>query len=117
MDQKANSVADMAFVLGRLGTVEERGKREAEKEVGTEKGERIGLQGEGTGAQIEVLWRDVLDAEYAETWSGNVVHGLMQHRVRIPKMILAEEFSTEEEQTPKKLGTAEEGKNLEKLTL
>jgi hypothetical protein len=111
MDQKANSVADMAFVLGRL---------EGNGEMGTEKekGERIGLQGEGTGALVEVLWRDVLDAEFAETWSGNVVHGVLEQRARKPENIPVEEVSMEEGQTLEKLEPVEEeGKKPEKLTL
>ncbi|TVY26338.1 Uncharacterized protein LHYA1_G005436 [Lachnellula hyalina] len=84
MDQKPNSVADMAFVCSRLDAVE----------VGKEKGTRLGLHGEGTGAPVEVLWNNMLDAEYAETWSGNVVHGPMQDRR--PQEVLVEEV---EEQT------------------
>lgn len=104
MDQKPNSVADMAFVLGRLAAVE----------VGTEKGTRLGLQGEGTGAPVEVLWNDLLDAEYAETWSGNVVHGLMQDRR--PQEVLvedAQEQASEENAEPVK----EEGRKPDKIIL
>lgn len=70
-DQKANSVADMAAVLSRLSL------KEAE-EAKVEKGHRIGLTGEGTGEKVEVLWRDLKDAEFAETWSENVEHGLLE---------------------------------------
>ncbi len=67
-DQKANSVADMAAVLGRLSLKDS-----------VKKGEEgsIGLKGEGTGERVEVRWRDLNDAEFAETWSDNVEHGLL----------------------------------------
>jgi hypothetical protein len=67
-DQKANSVADMAAVLSRLSL----------KEGQEEEGNKIGLIGEGTGEKVEVLWRDLKDAEFAETWSENVEHGLLE---------------------------------------
>jgi len=70
-DQKANSVADIAAVLARLEL------QEGEEEV--KKG-GIGLKGEGTGQKVEVLWTDLNDAEFAETWSENVEHGLLRHR-------------------------------------
>ena len=54
MDQKANSVADMAVVLGGEG--------------GEDGGEREG------GVVVEVRWKDLLDAEFAETWPSTVVH-------------------------------------------
>jgi hypothetical protein len=69
-DQKANSVADMAAVLSRLNLNEA-------QEAKAEKGSRIGLIGEGTGEKVEVLWRDLKDAEFAETWSENVEHELL----------------------------------------
>jgi hypothetical protein len=58
-DQKANSVADMAAVLMGL-----------EKEK-LEVAERL---------RVEVRWSDLLDAEFAETWSENVVHDMMGYR-------------------------------------
>lgn len=59
-DQKANVVADMATVLGKIGTPE---------------GEAIGLKGNLVPeTPVEVKWTNVLDAEFAETWSSNVVH-------------------------------------------
>jgi len=63
MDQKANSVADIATVLRKVGTPE---------------GDAIGLQGTAEGledaSRVEVRWSNLLDAEFAETWSENVVH-------------------------------------------
>jgi len=72
-DQKANSVADIAAVLARLEL------QEGEEEV--KKG-AIGLKGEGTGQKVEVLWNDLNDAEFAETWSENVEHGLLRYRAK-----------------------------------
>jgi hypothetical protein len=69
-DQKANSIADIAAVLGRLELQE--GVEEVQKG-------RIGLQGEGSGEKVEVLWNDLNDAEFAETWSENVEHGVWRH--------------------------------------
>lgn len=55
-DQKANSVADMAAVLEEVG------------ELAVEKG---ALSQDQT---IEVRWANLLDAEFAESWSSSVVH-------------------------------------------
>ncbi|KAE9379304.1 hypothetical protein N431DRAFT_364400 [Stipitochalara longipes BDJ] len=72
-DQKANSVADIAAVLGRL---------ELQEGVDEVKTGGIGLQGEGSGEKVEVLWNDLNDAEFAETWSENVEHGVWSHHKR-----------------------------------
>ncbi|TQS34256.1 hypothetical protein Golomagni_05368 [Golovinomyces magnicellulatus] len=97
-DQVANSVADIAYVLGRLK------KYDAEQEeelIQTKKPFQkrprksiikkpnrslkfpkpppggIGLVGEGKGIPIQIQWRDIQMAEYAESWSENVEHGLL----------------------------------------
>ncbi len=82
-DQKANSVADIAAVLSRLaapgdGVVVkgEEGGREL-KSAAPEKLPNIGLIGEGSGTQVQVLWSHLQDAEFAETWGENVEHGLL----------------------------------------
>jgi hypothetical protein len=72
-DQKANTVADIAAVLRRLEL------QEVSDQV--KKG-GIGLLGEGTGEKVEVLWNDLNDAEFAETWSENVEHGVLRHPTR-----------------------------------
>lgn len=135
-DQVANSVADMAFVLGRLGVVDEGGEKEGneenegkeqkvavtrvemkknnkvpmtkelyqkmkkamvkelgEKDKRTVRGHRIGLEGEGTGAKVGIMWMDVQDAEFARSWSRNVEHGALEARNRV----LQEEVVDEEE--------------------
>ncbi|KAG0646792.1 hypothetical protein D0Z07_6311 [Hyphodiscus hymeniophilus] len=68
MDQKANSVADMAVVLGTLG--------DGEGEVG-EGEEQAQVQKEGGDVVVEVRWKDLVDAEYAETWPVSVIHDVL----------------------------------------
>lgn len=60
-DQKANSIADIATVLSKIGTSE---------------GEEIGLRSPTSKdlPVVEVKWINMLDAEFAETWTENVVH-------------------------------------------
>jgi hypothetical protein len=67
-DQKGNSIADIADVLGRLGA--------GEKATG--KGKRLGLHGEGEGVTVGVRWADVGDARFARGWSDNVVHETLE---------------------------------------
>ncbi|KAH7418404.1 transcriptional regulation of mitochondrial recombination-domain-containing protein [Cadophora sp. MPI-SDFR-AT-0126] len=97
-DQKANSVADMAAVLNRLAVKEERkvkskkeslkkgdegydpvvaAEEKAERMKPVPKKEKIGLIGEGEGVNVQILWGDIHDAEFAEKWAPNVEHGLM----------------------------------------
>ena len=66
MDQKANSVADIAVVLGKVGRPE---------------GDEIGLNGKTEGGEVpkvEIKWIDLLDAQFAETWTDNVVHDQLE---------------------------------------
>lgn len=51
-DQRANSVADMAAVLGEVSEA----------------------QDGDVPVEVEVRWKNLLDAEFAETWAPNVVH-------------------------------------------
>lgn len=84
-DQKANSVADMAYVFSRLG-LDAPGKaavggaevavKEAKSEENNSEG-NIGLLGNGSGTEVRIEWWDIRDAEFAETWSDNVVHAQM----------------------------------------
>jgi len=63
-DQKGNAIADMATVLGMVGTEEGRGTGLRALEEGT----------------IEVRWSNINDAEYAERWSENVEHDVLEVR-------------------------------------
>lgn len=74
-DQKANSVADIAAVLGRLALQEKPKKELVNGRLVSPPS--IGLKKEGRGVKVEVLWRDLNDAEYAETWADNVEHGVL----------------------------------------
>jgi len=91
-DQRANSVADISAVLGMLdseavvevakkedsiGLIRDAGDKKAVKDE-SKKGGKIGLTGEGTGVKVEVSWRNLNDAEYAETWSENVEHCILE---------------------------------------
>lgn len=64
--QRANSIADMAAVLGGLG----RGNKIVSHE--TEEGEKQLLD-------VTVSWANDQDKNYAEEWSKNVTHGLFEN--------------------------------------
>ncbi|RDL40452.1 uncharacterized protein BP5553_00431 [Venustampulla echinocandica] len=68
-DQKANSIADMAAVLGRLA------------QTPVIDAERIGIHGEGTGERVEVRWGQLPDAEFASSWTENVVHDQLEMHI------------------------------------
>ncbi|MCJ1437900.1 hypothetical protein MMC27_007287 [Xylographa pallens] len=114
MNQKANSVADMAAVL--LIQAKEPTEREvtlAKWRVQTA-GQPLAKRGKGRQASADALtirgsvegvrirWADILDAEYAETWPAEVVHdGLEKHRYtaawpEAPPLVPAEEMLAEE---------------------
>ena len=87
MDQKANSIADMAAVLALQA------RAPTEKEVDRAKffvrtdGRPVAKRGKGSQRTNDVIefqgriggtsvwWVDLLDAEFAETWPVQVVHG------------------------------------------
>jgi len=117
MNQKANSVADMAAVLllqSKKPNEEE--LRKAERKVRTD-GRPLAKRGLGRQANAEVYtargsvegvrirWANVLDAEYAETWPEQVIHdGLEKHRYTAawppapPLVVSAEEILEEIQQ-------------------
>ncbi len=91
MDQKANSVADMAAVLLRQGEVGEGGEgRVGGEGKGRRKGGAVNRDGErdgskgkvvaegekgGSGGQgVRIAWSNILDAQFAQTWPASVVH-------------------------------------------
>ncbi|KAL8835764.1 MAG: hypothetical protein Q9170_003196 [Blastenia crenularia] len=93
MDQKANSVADLAAVLA----LQEEGSSEEHMEEVRRKAERVRVQKErgkkawrskepegpvGPGvACVQVRWVNLLDSEFAEQWPERVEHGeLTKHR-------------------------------------
>ncbi|KAL8717044.1 MAG: hypothetical protein Q9225_005680 [Loekoesia sp. 1 TL-2023] len=93
MDQKANSIADLAAVLAlqKRGPtkkhVEEANRRvervRTQKERGKKKFRRRNPQGADPGGVegVKVRWANLLDAEFAEKWPEEVVHdGLTRHR-------------------------------------
>ena len=75
MNQKANSIADIAAVL----------QRQEDKEKAMQQsngGEETSVEG------VRISWRNILDAEYAESWPGGVVHdGLDYSRHTAPAPI------------------------------
>ena len=87
-DQKANSVADIAEVLGRVWY---RGRAE---EVGLERWLGVG-SGSGMGKErVLVRWSDVGDAEFARTWSPFVVHhsmGVTSRGREVPRLEVEED--------------------------
>ncbi|MCJ1338895.1 hypothetical protein MMC09_004184 [Bachmanniomyces sp. S44760] len=90
MNQKANSIADIAAVLlqqERPPTEEELARADAKLrppgKIGKPNKPHYGLQRQdqaeakvmGTVEGVTIQWADILDAEYAETWPKDVVHG------------------------------------------
>lgn len=85
MDQKANSVADIAAVLKQ----QEVAPKPAEKAVAKRKTKTDGsppaekgvasqtvteAQEMGSTEGVRILWANILDAQFAETWPVSVVH-------------------------------------------
>ena len=114
MNQKANSVADMAAVLIHQSRKPSREEIEkAERKVRTD-GRPLAKRGPGKQKSAEALtvrgsvegvkirWANVLDAEFAETWPEDVVHdGLEKHRYTAawppaPPLVPAEQMLVEE---------------------
>ena len=112
MNQKANSVADLAAVLWQqyIGPTDER-KANADRRMSRvarlqlQKGEKnvkkhpLDVEKELEGVEgISVKWADMLDAEYAETWPEGVIHETLQksrHTVAWPAVETVEEDKEE----------------------
>jgi len=128
MNQKANSIADMAAVLlqqAKPPTEEELAA--AERKVRTD-GRPLAKRGIGRQATADALrikgsvegvrirWSNILDAEYAETWPKEVVHdGLERHRYTAawppaPPLLPAEERDREALNEKKLEDSSEESK-------
>lgn len=77
MDQKANSVADLAAVLLQ----QERPVEETSRGRGGKEKKKMGKGGGpnllGTVEGVRIRWADVLDAEFAATWPEAVVHDVL----------------------------------------
>lgn len=105
-DQKANSVADIASVLAKIGTPE---------------GEKIGLKLKAEGEEgvkvptVEVKWSDLMDAQFAETWSENVIHDKLEawNNNRLPSSERAKLAEEERMKDPKVLAQLERQKKRE----
>ena len=123
MNQKANSVADMAAVLllqSKKPSQEE--LKKAERKVRTD-GRPLAKRGLGRQASAEaftargnvegvrIRWANIMDAEFAETWPEEVIHdGLEKHRYTAawppaPPLVesaekIWEEIRREEEESP-----------------
>jgi hypothetical protein len=77
MDQKGNSIADIAAVLTKLDVrPAPTGKRGSPEKV-----ERLGLLGEGQGVKVGVKWVDLANANFAGEWSPNVIHESIPDRM------------------------------------
>lgn len=94
-DQKANTVADMAAVLGGAGKGNKIWEEEPEERAAGQDGERQGKLHSAT-----VYWANAQDQSYAEAWSSNVTHQLgvpPQTRAKAPE---ASEEGIVDEQQP-----------------
>lgn len=115
MDQKANSVADLAAVLqlqeegpskARIENAKRR--RERVEMLKRQKGEvnvrkaPLDVENEMRGVEgVEVRWADMLDAEYAKAWPGGVLHaGLEKSRytAAFPAVEIVEEEEGERDE-------------------
>ncbi|KAI4201868.1 MAG: hypothetical protein LQ346_002072 [Caloplaca aetnensis] len=104
MDQKANSIADLAAVLAlqKEGWTEEhvrtRQRQIARVEMQKARGKKTWLRKRPQGPPdmgvegVRVRWTNLLDAEFAENWPEEVVHdGLTRHRYTAALPIVEEE--------------------------
>lgn len=111
MDQKANSVADLAAVLHlqgkgpskkrilnaeiRRGRVETLKKQKGEDKV---KKAPVDVASEMGGIEgVKVRWADILDAEFAKTWPEGVVHDVLEksrYTAAFPAVEIVEEQAT-----------------------
>ncbi|KAI9698765.1 MAG: hypothetical protein M1836_003875 [Candelina mexicana] len=93
MDQKANSIADIAAVLqsrekvNGVGEAEETGVKDTsprdklaivEEEAAETRWKIGGFEDKDQRDKVKISWADILDAEYAETWPESVLHDGMR---------------------------------------
>lgn len=94
MDQKANSVADMAAALTKVfgegvtpGKSASKGEQEENKSVAVAAPEEV---------QATIRWTDILDAEFAESWPKAVVHDLWEAGRNNRRTMVEDDFVQEE---------------------
>ncbi|KAI1744030.1 transcriptional regulation of mitochondrial recombination-domain-containing protein [Xylaria scruposa] len=110
-DQRANTVADMAAVLGGLGkgnkiVVTEESADKAEGQA--ESAAPVAVDDEGkTLLQATVWWADALDKNYAQKWTKNVTHELFGEAFLEPR----ESAEGELQNAPAELAAEREIKN------
>ena len=122
MDQKANSVADIAAVLlqqDREPTEEEKQKAERKKrnvrrlmKKGKKAGELETEEWRGTDG-VMVRWANILDAEFAETWPEKVVHdglGKNRHTAAWPSIDIRKSMEDVRREEEKWEGRTDKGK-------
>ncbi|KAL8916446.1 MAG: hypothetical protein Q9208_008512 [Pyrenodesmia sp. 3 TL-2023] len=115
MDQKANSIADLAAVLAlqKQGWAEEhvrtRQRQIARVEMQKARGKKTYLKKHPQGPPemgvegVRVRWTNLLDAEFAESWPEEVVHdGLTMHRYTAALPIMEENEEIVEKKGGKK---------------
>lgn len=120
MDQKANSIADLAAVLA----LQKQGPSQEHIEEANRRADRVRLQkGRGKKAWrrkdpqgpvkggvegVKVRWVNLLDAEFAAEWPEEVVHdGLERHRYTAALPLIEDsEDATEERETKVKAPVA-----------
>lgn len=93
-DQRRNTIADMAAVLGGLGKGNKIVVKDA-AEQGGGVGEIVTTDEGKTLLQATVWWMDALDRNYAKKWTNNVTHELLKGAIHEP--ISAAEENEEEE--------------------
>ncbi|KAI0542367.1 transcriptional regulation of mitochondrial recombination-domain-containing protein [Xylaria digitata] len=106
-DQRANTIADMAAVLGGLG---KGNKIVVEDAAAKEEGEtKVATTKEGkTLVQATVWWADALDRNYAKKWTDNVTHELFDEGVLEPIVRNLASEEGESQKAPAELVTDQE---------
>lgn len=99
-NQKANSIADMAVVLGKMDFI---GKEQKEtKEIVEVENKETAVDPEAGRVApdddpIVVQWQDVSNAEFAQSWPVGVVHDFMEEFAHAAPGFQPEEEEEEEE--------------------
>lgn len=98
-NQRANTIADMAAVLGGLGKGNKIVVTDAAKQEG-DVGEIATTTDEGkTLIQTTVWWMNALDRNFAKNWTKNVTHELFEDAIIVEKTPPAEEEEEDKSQS------------------